>query len=224
MMMQNFMGRKLWLLFFCLCFLAVAFLILPGVLSFAGLFGVAVSTGIDLGDNEFVRSIAEMLLAPKFNLWVIAMLLISFVVGFSVTKNWGLRPAFPWQSEHYRNWANRVAVICMVLAWLTPLAQVIYMTSAASVSTTLTVLYKTDQTAVLYMILLLPFVVMGSALIAYFAGLALPTHIGVPWMLPSWLGGTAKIIYQVATRIDPILGAAGEVLTAIYNSSNSSKE
>lgn len=210
---NNFWSPWIWGV--CVIILISTGFIVPLYGGFVKLSGVAVSEGINLGSNESVRYITQRLLSTNINGWVISSLIASFIAGVAVIEFYGLSPAFPWQAERIRRVARNGAWACVVLGVLTPFVQVAYSDGWDLVRLTFTELMRTDQMPVLSMLLFLPVVVALSTLIAYFTGLSFRTHIGVRWILPIWLKGTALIIFANVKHIDPALGSAGSVLAAI---------
>lgn len=169
-------------------------------------------------EETVMRDLANSLLQPSVDEYFVSAVFISVLLGWIITRIWGVKPAFPWQAEHFRDmcWLGAICTLFIGLCIGGYSLFSVYGEEALTVPQLLLSFGLWDVFAFLIVLLLMA----GVALILAFAtGLQLPTHFGVRWMAPGPMGGVGQVGFNIVVRIvgqslglDQVAGAIGVVL------------
>lgn len=222
--------RSLWWLI-CLSIAFIGYLI-AGLPQWASaILTISVSETLQLDKIDTIKfHVAELLLAWQLISSRLFLTIIVFFIGMAVSwyfYQYKKRPAFPWQAENTRAWIQRLAWGCFILGFIVSLLPMFEVLGIFA-HTLLVLLWITEQWPILFALVMVPFFAGAGMVIAFIAGLYLPTHVGVRWTVPDFplpkdlfflIGQfaykTTKRLALDSIGMDGLLGSIGSVLNTL---------
>lgn len=210
---------------FCITIIVVGYSLpyLIQMLAKSLVIGVPEPDDLELFPEEAImRDFANGILTPNWLdsslLWIT---LFAVITGWSTTKAWGAKPAFPCQAEKFRRmcwWGFGfvVLVACVAGAWQ---AFSVYGDAVLFVPK---LLWFFGQWHVMLFLLLLLLAAGLGLFLTFSTGLHLYTHFGVRWMAPVPIKSVGQasmwLIKQLVGQtlgLDQIAGSIGPILNEI---------